>query len=62
MAYWVELSKPCDVTGCPRRATVQVFNAMNAPQGRYCKIHGRIRLNDLRSSEAVAHAKASRER
>lgn len=62
MAYWTELRRPCLVTPCPHAAVVEVFNRVNASQGCYCREHGRRLLNDLRSSEAVAHARAARER
>lgn len=52
MAYLKELRVRCQYTVyCPRFATVEVFNQVNASQGLFCRTCGRRRLKELQRRE-----------
>jgi hypothetical protein len=44
-----ELNIQCNL--CQKPATVELFNNFNAPLGRYCRFHGRIRLAAMNATE-----------
>lgn len=51
MAYLRDIHLDCNFRGCGRRATVEVFNRMNSPQGRFCREHGKACLRELMRGE-----------
>lgn len=48
MAYLRDITAKCR---CGARATVQLFNFQNAPQGRYCKACGARVLREVNQAE-----------
>ena len=52
MAHVVNLARKC--LRCPKRASVEVFNSVNASQGVYCSRHGKQRLAELEAGEKGA--------
>ena len=53
MAYLRAIEMKCDASGCARTARVELFNAMNAVLGNYCRRCGIRRLCEQNASEAI---------
>ncbi len=43
----------CSYAGCTKIATEEVFNTHNAPQGKYCRRHGSVRVAELKAGERL---------
>ena len=50
-AYSVPLKTTCDQQGCDRLATEEVFNAFNAPLGKFCARHAQQLVKGLPKGE-----------
>jgi len=61
VAYLVSIAYRCEKAGCSARASVQVFNAANAPSGRYCRRHGDAAVRDLKQREVEHWLKTQQE-
>lgn len=44
-----QLDTVCWQDGCSRTATQELYNAANAPTGRYCDRHANVRLAEVRA-------------
>ena len=49
----------CDEPVCGARATEEVFNTYNAPLGKFCARHARIRVRVLCAEEKRSRASAT---
>lgn len=52
MAYLKRLRTVCDVGGCSRDATSEVFNDFNASCGRYCNHHAKAKVTQMNKAKA----------
>lgn len=50
-AYMINLKLSCDYASCEKRAVVSVFNRFNEERGRYCRRHGKWKLDELQAGE-----------
>ena len=48
-------STQCSASYCTKRATEEVFNTYNSPQGVFCKKHATERVKDLLEGERQMH-------
>jgi hypothetical protein len=44
MAYAKDIEDKCMTGGCGKRATKEVFNKINAPCGKFCADHAKMRV------------------
>lgn len=50
-AYTMDLKLSCDYGNCEKRAVIAVFNRFNEERGRYCRRHGKWKLDELQAGE-----------